>query len=150
MVNILFVCSGDTCRSPIASAIAKGKIKALNKKINVSSAGIFATAGTSVSGGAKRAIKALGYGTIRHKSIQLNFDILDKQTVVICASEKIKRQITDVYPKKEKIFSYKDYVAGEDIVDPYGKSDSEYIEVARYLEYVVGKVVDKVIKENNL
>ena len=75
MINILFVCTGDTCRSTMASAITKSKIKERNlKNLMCSSAGLFVGKEVDINENAKKALKRMNVRVPRHKATQLTED----------------------------------------------------------------------------
>lgn len=82
---VLFVCSGNTCRSPMAEALARKAIAGSlgvaeanleSKGISVMSAGAYALPGTRATPQAVEAIKALGADLSRHRSQPLTPELL--------------------------------------------------------------------------
>ena len=79
MINILFVCSGGTCRSAMAKAIMQDMIKRKNLKgVTSRSAGLFVTNETAMNEKAKVALRQLSVRVPRHKATQLNEEMLEK------------------------------------------------------------------------
>lgn len=70
-VKLLFVCTGNTCRSPLAAAVARAMAAARGLALSVDSAGIAARAGSPASEGAREAAARRGYGLDDHVSRQL-------------------------------------------------------------------------------
>ena len=71
MIEICFVCTGNTCRSPMAERIARKMAKAKKMKdIKFSSAGIFAK-GDNISEKAVLTLKKMGYDSRSRKSVLL-------------------------------------------------------------------------------
>ena len=147
MVNILFVCTGDTCRSTMASALVKHKIKMRNiKGIRCSSAGLFVKPGQDINENAKLALKRLGVGVPRHKSTQLTEELILKTNYILTATENQKQTILNRFPLLKNVFSLKEFVGAMDISDPYGKSEAEYFAVCKYLDYVTELVLKRIVK----
>ena len=57
-----------------------------------------------------------------------------------------KQTILNRFPQFKNVFSLSDFVGAEQISDPYGKGEAEYFNVARYLDVVTNKVIEKVIR----
>ena len=151
MVNILFVCTGDTCRSTMASAIMKEKIRARNlKDIECSSAGLFLGQETSMNECAKKAVRRMNVRVPRHKATQLTEQIIAKYDYVLTMTDEQKQTILNRFPYFKNVFSVKDFVGAENIADPYGKGEAEYFKVAKYLEVVVTKVLERVKRERRM
>ena len=144
MINILFVCTGDTCRSTMASAIMKSKIKDQNiKGIICSSAGLFVGPEVNMNDNAKKALKILNIKVPRHKATQLTEDRLKKYRFVLTMTQDQKQTILNRFPEQRNVFSIKEFVGAENVGDPYGKGEAEYFKVAKYLELVVKEVLKK-------
>ena len=82
MRKIIFVCTGGTCRSPMAEAILTQKLKEEKiKGYKVLSCGINSN-GMPIEKNAKKALKKLGYKSPTHKSLQLTKDLSDNALII--------------------------------------------------------------------
>ena len=144
MINILFVCSGDTCRSTMASAIMKDKISKQNsKKFNCSSAGLFVGQETAMNENAKKVLKRMDIKIPRHKATQLTETMIARYNYVLTMTQEQKQTILNRFPYFKNVYSLKEFVGADNIADPYGKGEAQYYNVARYLNLVIDKVIDK-------
>lgn len=136
MIEICFVCTGDTCRSVMAERIARKKAKARMLDCKFTSAGIYAKK-ENISDNAAKALKLLGYDGRDRKSVKLG---KTKQNVLyVCVTEAHKN-----YVKSKKVISFKD-LYGE-VPDPYGQPLENYIQSAKQIEKNVDVLLDKLVK----
>ena len=115
MKKIIFVCTGNTCRSPMAEGYLKSKNR---KDLEVLSRGLAAD-GSAVSENSALAMKELGIDISTHVSRQLTFADIDESTVFITMSATHADILEGLGIDKMKIF-----VLG--IPDPYGGDPHEY------------------------
>lgn len=147
MISILFVCTGDTCRSTMASAVMKEKIARKNlKRFRCSSAGLFVGQEVSINDNAKKVLKRMDIKIPRHKATQLTETMIARYDYVLTMTEDQKQTILNRFPYFKNVFSLREFVGAENISDPYGKGEAEYYNVARYLDIVLNKVIDKLSK----
>ena len=115
-MNILFVCSGNTCRSPMAEGYLNSKkIKGINAK----SCG-FISEGEPVSENAVAVMSEIGVDISAHKSRIVNRDLLSADKIY-CMSRAHKDALISAGVKDEKIF-----VLGGGISDPFGGDITVY------------------------
>ena len=128
-MKLLFVCTGNTCRSPMAAALMNKIAKENDMDVKSSSAGIFAEIG---AGASENAIKAMRYYEISlkyHEATQLTEKIINEADIVLTMTEGQKMMIEGYAP--EKIFSISEFLGYEgEISDPYGGDLEEYEETA--------------------
>lgn len=135
----------------MAAAIARDKINKKGLKgLNCSSSGLFVTNEIFMHENAKRVLKTLKVNVGKHRATQLTEEILKNNDIVLTMTEDQKQTILNRFPLLKHIFSLKEYVGVENIADPYGKSEAEYYKVAVYLDYIVDKVLDKILSRGDM
>ena len=149
MYKILFVCTGNTCRSPMAEAIARSQ---LDNRFHVSSAGVAAQDGQSASEEAITVMAEMGLGISRHISRRLTSEMLDAANLVLTMTESHKRNIQSIAPDAV-VYTLGEYAGvRNDISDPFGGDRAVYRAIANQLKALIKPFIKK-IKEaqmNNL
>lgn len=134
-MDILFVCTGNTCRSPMARAIAQKIFSDREINTSVSSAGIYAFQGSRASENSIMALEEIGIDLYKHIVVQLDEDLINKNDIVLTMTSEQRDSIISDYPKcKEKIFTLGEYTkTNEEILDPFGESTDVYRECREQL-----------------
>ncbi|WP_148347794.1 low molecular weight protein arginine phosphatase [Bacillus rubiinfantis] len=148
MRHILFVCTGNTCRSPMAAAILKHKNI---DGIEVKSAGIFAANGTDASAHAKQVLEEneISYA---HSSQLLTDAEINWADLILTMTLSHKRSIQQHYlHASDKVLTLKEFCGvpgGLDVIDPYGGSLEQYQSTFHELEALIDKAIQKIAIEN--
>jgi L-threonylcarbamoyladenylate synthase len=142
--TILFVCSGNTCRSPMAEAIARQYLAERLKippddldrtGINVVSAGSYAMPGSKATPQAVDAVKIMGLDLSRHRSRPLTVELIHQADVIYTMGKGHARAVASLVPSATDKVSTLD--PERDIEDPIGGDLSLYTEVADQIKALV-------------
>ena len=133
-MNILFVCTGNTCRSPMAEGYLKSKGI---EGVTVLSRGLAAD-GSPVSLNSKTAMDEAGIDIGSHISKQITADDINKADKIICLSPSHKAVLLSAGVPENKL-----YILGDGISDPFGGS----IEVYRRCRDEIFAAIDILIKD---
>lgn len=128
--KILFVCTGNTCRSAMAAAIMNDIAEKNDLNILIDSAGIFASIGQKASEEAIKAMEEMNIDLSSHRSKPLTDELINMADVILTMTNAHKQLIAQMAP--EKVFTLSEYAGGEtDIIDPFGGDIEEYRITAR-------------------
>ncbi|MFA5523179.1 MAG: low molecular weight protein arginine phosphatase [Tissierellales bacterium] len=158
-MRILFVCTGNTCRSTMAEGLFRHMIKekGLEDRIKVESAGVFAALGQSASYQSIEVMKGQSIDISNHKSRQLTKEMIENADIILAMTNNHKRAIESIDIRAiKKTFTLTEYAYGNerstDIMDPFGASVQVYeqcsIEIKNALVNIVEKLVEKIEEEN--
>ncbi len=161
MIHILFVCTGNTCRSSMAEGLFKDAIEKdlqLAGRITISSAGIAALGGDPAS---EYSVKVLrenwGIDISSHRASSITVTELKKADLVLTMTRGHRDMILSAFPwAKDKVFTLREYVQTNpkdnsvkeydyslDIMDPYGMPIQVYKKCAEEIKQAVEKLVVK-------
>ena len=138
-MTILFVCTGNTCRSPMAEAIYAD----LTDKTRARSAG-FTANGNPASLNAQLVASERGLDLSHHRSQEINEELVEWADVILCMTENHRQALLQYYPNN-KTFTLSDFARGihRDIADPYGLDIDTYRQVFKELEMLINEIYHK-------
>lgn len=151
--NILFVCSGNSCRSPMGESILKGLLKKKGlKNINVKSCGTLGISGLPPAENTVISAGELGYDIKKHRSQPLTGDIVRDSDLILCMENYHKKAVLDISPQsKDKVFLLTDYVGSKgEVDDPIGRDIGTYRKLAKKLERYAKIIVSDMEKRRNI
>ncbi len=138
MKKVLFVCTGNTCRSPMAQALFNRKAKELNIKALAFSRGLCAD-GSAISDNAVMALEEGGVSDFVHISRTVSEDDVRDSDFVIGISSRHAARLIAEYPKYcDKVYSFP-----FDVSDPFGGN----IDVYRKTLSEISEGIDIIMRE---
>ncbi|KMT22796.1 low molecular weight protein arginine phosphatase [Clostridium cylindrosporum] len=143
-MKLLFVCTGNTCRSPMAQEIAKKVLAEKGIDAKVSSAGIYAFMGTSASENSLKVMEEIGLDLSNHMASLLDRKMLEENDIILTMTQGHKESIISSAPDfKDKIYTFGEYIGiGKDIIDPFGGSVDVYRSCRQQLEDYTYKLLE--------
>lgn len=145
--KILFICTGNTCRSPMAEAfLKKSWPQKAKEKIKVKSAGIEAIANSKPSEFAIKVMKEKGIDISSHRATPLTPEIVKEYDLILTMEEKQRQRVINLFPfVREKVWLLSEFTSGkkEDILDPVGSYLRTYQDLALRIEKEIKRLIER-------
>ena len=159
-VSILFVCTGNICRSPLAEALLRDYAvkRGREDRLAVSSAGIHAGDGNPATAEAREAARRWGLDLARHRAREVRRSIIDGADFILAMTKRHHDWLVQAFPEsKNKIYLALLFPrgldgrppAGTDVPDPIGESVGFYLDVLELLQPVLPKILSGALREEN-
>ncbi len=145
-LHVLFVCTGNTCRSPMAEGLFRFAAADLDD-VEVSSAGIAAYGGDRVSPETLQILNERGVGLEGFRSRMVDEGIIQQATHIFCMTRSHLETLEALYPQAcEKLylvceFAEIDGEVGRDVPDPIGGGRGAYEQVAACLDQAIAGII---------
>ncbi len=148
--RLLFVCTGNTCRSPLAEALARREAEQRGwEGVSVASAGTGAFTGSHASEGSLAAAESVGLDLSQHRSQPLTPELVEQADLVLTMGLHHLAQVVALGGdgKAALISAFAegaDADAGWSVPDPFGAGIEVYMETLRALEELVSAVMGRI------
>lgn len=152
MVKIVFVCTGNTCRSSMAEALARNWLDInapARRDVEIASAGLAVFPGDPASQQAVEVMAERGLALGGHKARQISGEIVDRSDIIFAMTENHRRALVGMYPQAAaKIHVLAEFAGqpGVDIADPFGQPVDVYRNCAGQMAELIGKAFNKLLK----
>lgn len=151
----LFVCSGNTCRSPMAAAVANLEIAARLRipfealetvNVRALSAGVSAKVGAPLTSEAQEVLRSLNVPVRPHAARNLTPELAHEAEMIFCMTSAHRQAVIDMIPA----LAWKTYCldAEGDIEDPIGMGLPVYLNCARRIQHLVRLRFDELNLQN--
>ena len=156
--KIIFVCTGNTCRSPMAEAVLKTMLQGEGlTKVQVSSAGLQAKPKAPMNEKTAQTLMDKGIELFNFQAKKLNKTMLKSSLAIVCMTDRQRDLVMEMRWKalreagaeeiENNVYSFSE-LAGYEVLDPYGRDIDCYHYVFELIKGGMPAIMEKILPEN--
>lgn len=126
--NILVVCVGNICRSPMGEFLLKQRADAAGATVTVASAGLGALVGHGADPFAVEVMNEHGVDIATHRAQQLTAELVKQHELILVMERWQQKEIEHLYPFSRGRVHLLGKWDDAEIADPYKKSKAIFLE----------------------
>lgn len=147
--TVLFVCTGNLCRSPMAAGFFRQRLEeeGLDGQFTVRSAGTWAAEGEPASPNTLHAMADYGIDLGAHQAHLLTpHDVQEADVVVVMEQDHADAILRQIPEAQAKVHLLTELAGAEgDVLDPYGMDIHSYRETAGEIRYLIGQAFHRIL-----
>lgn len=148
-MKIMFVCTGNICRSAMAEVMLRKMAEEEGKSIEIYSCGTTAYTGDTSTEEAIQVMKENQINLEKHRATNIKESKIQEMDLILCATTSHKRNVIQQYPELEKkVYTIKEFAEegtkDQDIADPWGYNIQIYRLCAKEIKENLKKIIKKI------
>ena len=145
VLHVLFVCTGNTCRSPMAEHIFNHLAKEKRLPFIATSAGIAALEGAPAAPNTSKALEKLGITLVHHQARNITEEMIENAHWIITMTEAQRQNLLKRFPRHADKVVLLGALCDDprEVDDPFGGSLPTYERCARQLQDMIAEALPK-------
>lgn len=146
-MKVLLVCSGNTCRSPMAAAILRKLAQEKAIELEVDSCGLDATVDAPATNQAMQVMAERGFDLSNHRAKAFDESLAEQADIILTMTSSHREQIIQRWPTlASKTYTLSEYAQGtyEEVKDPYMGTVEEYRATADQLQRLLELALENI------
>ncbi|WP_067930208.1 low molecular weight protein arginine phosphatase [Alicyclobacillus kakegawensis] len=145
-MRIVFVCTGNTCRSPMAARLLQQAARQRGLDWEIESAGLYAMAGSPMTEQAAQALRRRGVADTAHRAQVVDAELVARADLVLAMTSQhaaeLKRRFPEASQKIHELAKFAGH-SSADVADPFGGDEAAYDRCAQEIERHLRDVLEK-------
>lgn len=148
MYSVLFVCTANVCRSPMAMALMESKVKSQDDRWLIRSAGVWAMPGYPVAENTRLLMNEVGVDLSDYVSRPITPELMADSNLILTMENGQKEALKAAFPQyASKIYLLSEMIGeNNEVLDPIGRPMVDFKETAREIHRILTKGFDKIKK----